>query len=139
MTSPSTAAPSREQLLHSLYEAAELEHNLMCTHLHAALGGAPRIGRGNFPLDPGYLPARVAVKLAPFNAATLQHFIHLERPEGSTGLGLAHACPSGAIEVVSGTGRMVCRITQARLCRCGGSATKPSCDGTHARNGFSAD
>lgn len=130
MTSPSTAAvPGREQLLHSLYEAAELEHNLMCTYLYAAfslkqgeaeglqpaevatverwrreivqvaveemghlvavwnitaaLGGAPRIGRGNFPLDPGYLPARVVVKLAPFNDATLQHFIYLERPEGS--------------------------------------------------------
>lgn len=128
MTTPSMA-PSREQLLHSLYEAAELEHNLMCTYLYAAfslkqgeseglradqaaaverwrreiiavaveemghlvavwnitaaLGGAPRIGRGNFPLDPGYLPARVVVKLAPFNDATLQHFIYLERPEGS--------------------------------------------------------
>jgi CDGSH-type Zn-finger protein/uncharacterized Fe-S cluster protein YjdI len=130
MTSPPTAtAPSREQLLHNLYEAAELEHNLMCTYLYAAfslkqgeaeglgaaeaqaverwrreitavaveemghlvavwnitaaLGGAPRIGRGNFPLDPGYLPARVVVKLAPFSDATLQHFIYLERPEGS--------------------------------------------------------
>src|SRR5262245_28536298 len=28
--------PSREQLLHHLYEAAELEHNLMCTYLYAA-------------------------------------------------------------------------------------------------------
>src|SRR5262245_29377317 len=28
--------PSREQLLHSLYEAAELEHDLMCTYLYAA-------------------------------------------------------------------------------------------------------
>ena len=37
MTSPTNAAvPSREQLLHSLYEAAELEHNLMCTYLYAA-------------------------------------------------------------------------------------------------------
>ena len=27
---------SREQLLHTLYEAAELEHNLMCTYLYAA-------------------------------------------------------------------------------------------------------
>lgn len=131
MTIPTQAAPpSREQLLHGLYEAAELEHNLMCTYLYAAfslkqgeaeglsaaeseaverwrreiiavaieemghlvavwnitaaLGGAPRIGRGNFPLDPGNLPARVVVKLAPFNDATLQHFIYLERPEGST-------------------------------------------------------
>ncbi|MBL0214175.1 MAG: CDGSH iron-sulfur domain-containing protein [Myxococcales bacterium] len=123
-------APTREHLLHLLYEAAELEHNLMCTYLYAAfslkrgeaegltpteaaaverwrqtilqisieemahltavwnitsaLGGAPRFGRGNFPLDPGLLPAGVVVKLAPFNTEVLQHFIHLERPVGST-------------------------------------------------------
>lgn len=122
-------APDREQLLHSLYEASELEHNLMCTYLYAAfsikdgesegltaaeaaavqrwrrviidiaieemghlaavwnitsaIGGAPRFGRGNFPIDPGYLPAGVVVKLAPFNLATLQHFIFLERPAES--------------------------------------------------------
>jgi CDGSH-type Zn-finger protein/uncharacterized Fe-S cluster protein YjdI len=127
---PDAPAPSREHLIHQLYEAAELEHNLMCTYLYAAfslksgeaeglskteaeavarwrrtiidvaidemghltavwnitaaLGGAPRFGRGNFPLDPGALPAGVVVKLAPFSAAVLQHFIHLERPEGST-------------------------------------------------------
>lgn len=121
--------PSREQLIHSLYEAAELEHNLMCTYLYAAfslrqgeaegltpeeapivdrwrkeliavaieemshltavwnitaaLGGTPRFGRGNFPLDPGYLPAGIVVKLAPLNQATLQHFVYLERPDGS--------------------------------------------------------
>ena len=27
---------SREEILHALYEAAELEHNLMCTYLYAA-------------------------------------------------------------------------------------------------------
>jgi CDGSH-type Zn-finger protein/uncharacterized Fe-S cluster protein YjdI len=120
--------PTRELLLHRLYEAAELEHNLMCTYLYAAfslkdaddglsadeaaatarwrrvildvaieemghlcavwnitaaLGGAPRFGRGNFPIDPGYLPAGVVVKLAPFSDAVLQHFIYLERPRGS--------------------------------------------------------
>src|SRR4030095_2537650 len=32
---------------------------------------------------PGLLPAGVVVKLAPFSATTLQHFIHLERPAGS--------------------------------------------------------
>ena len=124
-----SATPSREQLLHALYEAAELEHDLMCTYLYAvfslrsgeaeglsteeaaavarwrsvmlkiaveemghltavwnitaALGGTPRFGRGNFPLDPGSLPAGVVVKLAPFSQACLQHFIHLERPDGS--------------------------------------------------------
>lgn len=121
--------PSREQLLFNLYEAAELEHNLMCTYLYAAfslrggeseglspseteaverwrktivqvaieemahltavwnitsaLGGAPRFGRGNFPLDPGYLPAGIVVRLAPFGEESLQHFTHLERPDSS--------------------------------------------------------
>ncbi len=42
----------------------------------------------------------------------------------------------GNLEVTSGTGRVVSRLTQARLCRCGGSASKPFCDGTHLRNGF---
>ena len=129
---PAIAAPlmQREILVNALYEAAELEHNLMCTYLYAAaslrsgageglsdvqrlsvrrwrqallavaieemghlvavwnitsaLGGSPRVGRANFPLDPGYLPASITVKLAPFNAATLQHFVFLERPHGSS-------------------------------------------------------
>jgi hypothetical protein len=120
---------SREALVHQLYEAAELEHNLMCTYLYAAfslrsgtadgltaaeadatarwrreilkvaieemghltavwnitaaLGASPRFGRMNFPLDPGALPANVVVRLAPFSEAVLQHFIYLERPNGS--------------------------------------------------------
>ena len=123
-------APTREQLLYNLYEAAELEHTLMCTYLYAAfslrsgeaeglrpneaeavarwrqailqiaieemghlaavwnisaaLGGTPRFGRANFPLDPGLLPAGIVVKLAPFGEPALQHFVHLERPEGSS-------------------------------------------------------
>jgi CDGSH-type Zn-finger protein/uncharacterized Fe-S cluster protein YjdI len=133
---------TRERAFHALYEAAELEHNLMCTYLYAAftlkdgeaeglsaeeatavkrwrsvlinvaveemghlsavwnitaaLGGAPRFGRGNFPLDPGYLPAGIVVKLAPFNLQTLQHFVFLERPQGSTekdGEGFAYERP----------------------------------------------
>lgn len=120
---------SREQLVHALYEAAELEHTLMCTYLYAAfsprsgeseglsaeeavavarwrreilhvaieemghlaavwnltsaLGGTPRFGRGNFPLDAGILPAGVVVRLEPFSERVLQHFIFLERPVGS--------------------------------------------------------
>ncbi|HVZ37593.1 MAG TPA: ferritin-like domain-containing protein, partial [Polyangiaceae bacterium] len=140
MTAPSLPPPSREQLLHQLYEAAELEHCLMCTYLYAAfslksgteeglradevdaverwrreilriaieemghltavwnitsaLGGSPRFGRGNFPLDAGMLPAGMVVKLAPFCEAVLQHFVHLERPENSSeadGAGFAPA------------------------------------------------
>jgi hypothetical protein len=124
-----TRVPSREQLLFMMYEAAELEHSLMCTYLYAAfslksgeaegltatqaeavsrwrraildvaidemghltavwniscaLGGAPHFWRDNFPTGPGRLPAGIVVKLAPFNEAVLQHFIHLERPAKS--------------------------------------------------------
>src|SRR5579872_492568 len=102
---PNDIRINREHAFHALYEAAELEHNLMCTYLYAAfslkdgeadglsaeeavavkrwrsvlinvaveemghltavwnitsaLGGSPRIGRTNFPLDPGYLPAGI--------------------------------------------------------------------------------
>jgi CDGSH-type Zn-finger protein len=40
------------------------------------------------------------------------------------------------MEIISGTGRVVARLETARLCRCGGSSTKPFCDGTHAKIGF---
>jgi len=40
------------------------------------------------------------------------------------------------MEIISGTGRVVARMESARLCRCGGSANKPFCDGTHAKIGF---
>lgn len=45
----------------------------------------------------------------------------------------------GNLEVISGTGRVVARVTAARLCRCGGSVSKPFCDGTHAKIGFRSD
>jgi len=46
---------------------------------------------------------------------------------------------NGNLEICSGTGRTVARTQSARLCRCGGSQTKPFCDGTHARIGFRSE
>jgi CDGSH-type Zn-finger protein/uncharacterized Fe-S cluster protein YjdI len=43
---------------------------------------------------------------------------------------------SGNVEIVSGTGRTIDRCMKAALCRCGGSANKPFCDGTHKTNSF---
>ncbi len=43
---------------------------------------------------------------------------------------------SGSLEIVSGTGRTLLRCTETYLCRCGGSANKPYCDGSHAKLGF---
>lgn len=45
----------------------------------------------------------------------------------------------GSVEVVSGTGRTVNRVTKTALCRCGQSANKPYCDGTHARVGWKSE
>ena len=36
----------------------------------------------------------------------------------------------------TGTGRTINRCVKTALCRCGGSANKPYCDGTHKTNGF---
>ena len=45
---------------------------------------------------------------------------------------------TGPLEICSGTGRTIDRTTSVALCRCGGSSSKPYCDGTHARIGFIA-
>ncbi len=42
----------------------------------------------------------------------------------------------GNLEITAGTARVVARVQSALLCRCGGSANKPFCDGTRLKNGF---
>jgi CDGSH-type Zn-finger protein len=42
----------------------------------------------------------------------------------------------GAMEIVSGTGRTIDRRNSAFLCRCGASANKPFCDGSHSKVSF---
>lgn len=46
---------------------------------------------------------------------------------------------SGNLEICAGTGRNIDRVQTARLCRCGGSKTKPFCDNTHLKIGFKSD
>ncbi|MEP7102205.1 MAG: ferritin-like domain-containing protein [Burkholderiales bacterium] len=45
----------------------------------------------------------------------------------------------GNLEMCSGTGRTIDRVTTTYLCRCGQSQNKPFCDGSHGRTGFVAD
>lgn len=42
---------------------------------------------------------------------------------------------TGNLEIVSGTGRTVNRVTEGWLCRCGQSQNKPYCDGSHRKLG----
>lgn len=46
---------------------------------------------------------------------------------------------TGNLEVVSGTGRTVDKVTKTALCRCGHSKNKPFCDGSHVAAGFEAE
>jgi CDGSH-type Zn-finger protein/uncharacterized Fe-S cluster protein YjdI len=43
---------------------------------------------------------------------------------------------AGPVEIISGTGRTIDRVEKTTLCRCGQSARKPYCDGTHRKVGF---
>lgn len=45
----------------------------------------------------------------------------------------------GNLELVSGTGRTINKVTQTFLCRCGHSKNKPYCDSSHKAVGFQAD
>lgn len=46
---------------------------------------------------------------------------------------------SGNLEIVSGTGRTIDRVTETWFCRCGHSKNKPFCDGSHRKAGFEAE
>ena len=124
MTNTSTApAPSREQPLHSLYKTAELAHSFMCTHLCAAFS----LKHGE--ADVVALPEAKAVDR--WRREIVSVAIKPPEPDGPLRL-------RGHNEVMSRTGRRVRRVSQARLCRCGGSQPQHFCNGTHGRNGFSA-
>jgi CDGSH-type Zn-finger protein/uncharacterized Fe-S cluster protein YjdI len=74
----------------------EMTHLALVANLTAAIGGAPHFGRPNFPVGAGYHPSGVIVHLTPFDRATLDHFIYLERPEGiqlADGAGFVAAAP----------------------------------------------
>lgn len=62
----------------------EMAHLLLVSNLLTAIGGAAHFGRMNFPLPAGFLPADMQVRLAPFDRDTIQHFVWLERPAGSS-------------------------------------------------------
>jgi hypothetical protein len=42
----------------------------------------------------------------------------------------------GRVRIVGDEGRVIREDTRVALCRCGGSANKPFCDGRHRRIGF---
>jgi uncharacterized Fe-S cluster protein YjdI len=43
---------------------------------------------------------------------------------------------TGGVRILDAEGTLLYEGERAALCRCGGSANKPFCDGTHKKNGF---
>lgn len=59
----------------------EMLHLAQVSNLLTAVGAPPHLGRQNLPVAPGSHPGALVVRLAPFDAATIDHFVYLERPD----------------------------------------------------------
>jgi len=71
----------------------------------------------------------------------VQEFTALERRDGVllvTPLKNGPLRIKGNHELVTGTGKTTNKTEESHLCRCGHSANKPYCDGTHVRVGFTS-
>ncbi|MFN8621413.1 MAG: ferritin-like domain-containing protein, partial [Chloroflexota bacterium] len=60
----------------------EMLHLALATNLLTAVGAPPHLGRPDFPILSGWYPPGVRMVLMPFGERALQHFIHLEKPDG---------------------------------------------------------
>jgi hypothetical protein len=58
----------------------EMLHLALVNNLLIAVGSRPHYRHYNFPAGAGQFPADVVVALLPFDSATLDHFIYVERP-----------------------------------------------------------
>jgi CDGSH-type Zn-finger protein/uncharacterized Fe-S cluster protein YjdI len=60
----------------------EMLHLSLVNNILAATGASPHLWRPDFPVRSGWFPADVVMRLSPFSAATIEHFMYIERPEG---------------------------------------------------------
>jgi uncharacterized Fe-S cluster protein YjdI len=75
-------------------------------------------------------------------------WIHVEAADADRIAETVVTCPTGALhfhrldggpqEEGAADGNLIRKDTRVALCRCGGSANKPFCDGTHRTKGFTA-
>jgi CDGSH-type Zn-finger protein/uncharacterized Fe-S cluster protein YjdI len=71
----------------------EMLHLSLVNNILAAVGASPHLWRPAFPVRAGHFPSDVVMKLSPFNEATIDHFLYIERPEGieiADGVGFDH-------------------------------------------------
>lgn len=105
----------------ALCRCGHSQHKPFCDNAHIAAGFC----------DPGYVTANAG-------AATPEH--------GELSIKIRKNGPlrvEGLFELIGldaeGGGQAVHCAEETVLCRCGGSAAKPFCDGSHKRNGFQAE
>jgi CDGSH-type Zn-finger protein/uncharacterized Fe-S cluster protein YjdI len=94
VTKAELAAIERWRLLLRQIAREEMLHLCLVNNMLTALGSAPHLWKPAFPVRPGRFPADVVMKLMPFSAAALDHFLYIERPEGvaiADGKGFEHA------------------------------------------------
>jgi hypothetical protein len=75
--------------------AEEMLHWAMVQNLLAAVGSAPYVSRPHMPHQARGYPPVVQVRLLPFGQAALEHFVYLERPEGTEGADAEGFQPAG--------------------------------------------
>ncbi len=94
VTKDELAAIERWRLSLRQVAREEMLHLALVNNMLTALGSAPHLWKPEFPVRPGRFPAEVVMKLMPFSAAALDHFLYIERPEGvalEDGKGFEHA------------------------------------------------
>src|SRR5260370_15699950 len=93
----------------------EMLHLSLVNSILAATGASPHLWRPEFPVHSGWFPADVVMRLSPFSAATVDHFMYIERP--------------GGIEMLAGAG-----VDQPPHHRRGSRPELPSPTPQHLRN-----
>jgi len=117
-----------------------------CIHSAECVRGLPRVFQpGSRPwIKPEFATAQ---KIAEVVERCPTGALHYERLDG----GAAESAPAantvmpqpdgpllvrGQVEIHDSEGHLLLRDTRVALCRCGGSANKPFCDGTHRKRAF---
>jgi CDGSH-type Zn-finger protein/uncharacterized Fe-S cluster protein YjdI len=79
-TTPQRAAVTGWRRSITAVAMEEMTHLALVGNLVNALGAAPHFNRPAFPVEAGPYPDGFVIRLAPFCAATIEHFKFLERP-----------------------------------------------------------
>src|SRR5437870_6307934 len=66
----------------SFIATQDMLHSALVRNLPTAIGSNPFFRHPNFPQQAKYYPPEVQLALLPFGEHALQHFLHVERPEG---------------------------------------------------------